>query len=437
MSLSDQPYLVIASDEIAEQVFDGRYSAEIVESPEPDLERVREELERVASRVGEYVKICVTFKSQFCRPSLDLYARVLAGAPKQVTYAAVAAVEDAIQLRLFGAKQRLALLYVQDPALVPLFERFNLEPAAASGWWLHELRRRTTRPVSLHLWVDTGLGREGLLPGEAVQLANEMQGAELAALATHFAAVPYRYSDGSLDKDPPRLSMEFTKLQQQQFEDVRKVISERRSDRFCCHVATSGPIQHGFDWTYYDMVRPGRVVVEYFLRARPRRTLAIHTTVRRAQVAQVKHLPAGWSLGYVGSTHHTTPATVATLTTSTGTNLRSGPISLLKGGVRHTLPLLIAHTGMCVVRADGVPIEPGDIVDLNHPAGMQREFLVPLDRAFDGAIHDPIRQRTLVLSRWRDLVLRLRPANRLLVESARRPRYWGSLPTYQSRRDSI
>jgi alanine racemase len=425
MALTHQSPLVIANDETAQQVFDGRYSADLIEAPEPDVDRVGQELAEVSASVGSSVKVCLTLKSQFCRPSLDRYVPVLLAASPQVDSVAVTSVEEAIQLRSLGVKQRVVLLNVQAPELAPMFERFNLEPSVVSRWWLKEMRRYASRPVPLHLWVDTGLGREGLLPEDAAAVLSELRRGDLAGLASHLAAVPYRYPDGSVDTDGPKFSREFTEAQLERFEAMRAEATAVCGPGFRSHVAASGSIQRDCRSTYFDMVRPGRVVVERFVPQRGRRVLAIRTTEHHARVAQVKQLPPGWSIGYLGTGRHTTPATVALLTTSPGVRVSAGPVSFLKNGVRHELPLLISHTGMCVVRVDNVQIEPGDVVDLNYPDGVDRERMVPLSDAFDGTVHDILRNQTIVLKRWRRLVLHFRAPDQSLITASARPRYRG------------
>lgn len=420
----DAPQLMVASDETADRIFAGRCSLRLMESPEPDIAGALREIGRIRSLVGDRVAVCVTVKSKFCRPNLDRYAEVLRRASAEVPYVAVASVDDAVRLRMQGVTQRILLLYVQDPGLGPFFERFGLEPAAASAWWLQEFHRTCQATIPLHVWVDTGLGREGVLPQEAPHLIGRMRQGALAGLGTHLAAVPYRYPDGSIDEEPRRFSAEFTREQCRRFDEVSAAIEGSRTDRPLRHAASSAAIQHDLRPTFYDMVRPGRLVVERFARARSRVSLAIETRVHHARVADVKRLPPGWSLGYLSGGTLATQTTVAVLTTSAGTDLQSCPISLSKGGRRYTLPVTMAHGGMCVVRADHVPIEPGDVVDLNPPSGARYELYVPLGHSFDGALHDPIRGRTLAVGSWPTLRLRLMPASRDLSRLAARPRYW-------------
>jgi alanine racemase len=413
--------LVIADDNVADRIFGGDFSTAVVEAPALHGGAFASAVRSVRTTIGKDIGICLTLKSKFCRPNLDQCAEALAAVRGNVEAAAVASIEDAIALRLRGVTQRLILLYAHDPSLAPLFAKYQLEPAAASAWWVREVRRRTDGVVSMHLWVDTGMGREGVPIDEAVAVAGEMKKGQLAGIATHFAGVPYTYPNGSPEWNAGPDADAFTDAQCNRFDRVREQLA-RVGYAAPAHAASSGAIQRGLRQTFYDMVRPGRLVSEQVGRAF-RSSIAVRTTVHTAKVACVKQLTAGWRIGYFDRDPLHTPKTVAVITTGAGTDLRHGRISLTREWDRYELPILIAHGGMCVVDVTDVPVVEGDEVRLNDPDGVCWEVMVPLGAAFDGEFHDPIRDRRLVLDRWRNLALRFRRTDRTLIRVAAQARY--------------
>jgi alanine racemase len=413
--------LVIADDTVADRIFGGDFSAAVVEAPALCGDAFASAVRAVRTTIGDDIALCLTLKSKFCRPNLDQCAEALAAVRDTVTAAAVASIDDAIALRLRGVTQRLILLYAHDPSLAPLFVNYQLEPAAASGWWVREVQRRTDKTVPMHLWIDTGMGREGVPADDAISVAGEMKEGQLAGIATHFAGVPYTYPNGSREWRADPSAQAFTDAQCDRFEHVREQLG-RAGHTAPAHAASSGAIQRGLRRTFYDMVRPGRLVSEQVGRAL-RASIAVRTTVHTAKIACVKRLAAGWGIGYLDRDPLRTPKTVAVITTTAGTDLRHARLSIVKDRHRHELPVLIAHGGMCVVDATDVPVVDGDDVRLNDPAGVSWEVMVPLTAPFDGEFHDPIRDRRLVLDRLRSLALRVRRPDRTLIRIASHARY--------------
>ncbi|MDW7728390.1 MAG: alanine racemase [Bacillota bacterium] len=107
---------------------------------------------------------------------------------------AVAFVEEGIDLRRAGIEVPVLLLGYTDPAQFPALVQYNLIPTVfgydtALQFSCMAVQKGIKLP--LHLKIDTGMGRIGLLPDEAVEVISRvirMPGLEVEGLFTHLAA---------------------------------------------------------------------------------------------------------------------------------------------------------------------------------------------------------------------------------------------------------
>jgi len=130
------------------------------------------------------------------------------------------------------------------------------------------------RRVAVHAKLDSGMGRYGAAPdefGELVELVRSSDRLELAGTWTHLA---------SSDSDP-----EFTRQQLDRFLAATVGLPGMR------HAANSGAVLHHPE-AALDAVRVGIAMYGY---GDPRLQPVLQL---RARVAQLKTVPAGWSVGY-------------------------------------------------------------------------------------------------------------------------------------------
>jgi alanine racemase len=95
---------------------------------------------------------------------------------------AVATVDEAMRLRDAGIGVPILLLWGIGPAEVETVVAADLEPIVYDDRTL-DLLERASRPVRVHLKVDTGLGRQGADPAEATGLAARIAGSRRVSLA--------------------------------------------------------------------------------------------------------------------------------------------------------------------------------------------------------------------------------------------------------------
>lgn len=111
--------------------------------------------------------------------------------------------------------------------------------------------RRAGRRATVHLKVDTGMGRIGCRPSDAVELAQRVDAARLE-LGGVFSHLPVADSSDAA-------SREFTLAQAERFAAVCDEIDRARGRVPIRHLANSGAVlQHPQAW--FDMVRPGIMI---------------------------------------------------------------------------------------------------------------------------------------------------------------------------------
>lgn len=156
--------------------------------------------------------------------------------------------------------------------------------------------RKARRRASIHLKVDTGMGRLGCAPARAVEIAQLIHGAETLefdGLCTHFSAV----GPGN---------EEWTARQISVFEEVGRAIERARIPLPPRHAAASSAILSRTA-PHLDVVRPGLALYGVSPAGEPAAGLRPALTLK-SQVIFLKDYPAGTPIGY-GRTHITAERT--------------------------------------------------------------------------------------------------------------------------------
>lgn len=107
---------------------------------------------------------------------------------------AVAFVDEAVDLRKAGIKAPIQILGYTDPSLFAKIIQYNLTPTifgldTAEQFSSQAREHKAVLPV--HIKVDTGMGRVGLLPEEALEVITRvafLDGLKIEGLFTHLAA---------------------------------------------------------------------------------------------------------------------------------------------------------------------------------------------------------------------------------------------------------
>lgn len=233
-----------------------------------------------------------------------------------------------------------------------------------------EATRATGKTARVHLKVDTGMGRLGALPPEALELARKIAGTPsliFAGLYTHFAR--------ALEKDETA-----TRRQFDEFDRVLRGLERAGIDPGLRHCANSAALVR-FPDLRLDAVRPGTILYGQYPSAAVPRALDLRETWRMlARVVAVRDVPAGSAIGYGGEFVTRRPTKLAVLPVGYADGFTVAPASVGAGlrGLKNLLrpaPVTVTVRGkrapvlgrvamqICTVDVTDVPgVSVGDVV---------------------------------------------------------------------------
>ncbi len=158
---------------------------------------------------------------------------------------AVALVEEGARLREAGIDTNVLLLSEPPLGDVPEIVRWGLTPTVYRREFVEALAETASRPIPVHVKVDTGMHRVGATPEESVDLAQRIakdSRLTLESVWTHFPVA---------DEDDP-----FTQIQIDRYEAVIEELAGLGIEVPIRHAAnTAGAIR--FPEARFDMVRIG------------------------------------------------------------------------------------------------------------------------------------------------------------------------------------
>jgi alanine racemase len=256
------------------------------------LDNFRRNIEAARRKAGPHPRLCVPVKADaYGHGAVQVSNCALeAGAG----YLAVATVAEGAELRAAGIGSPVLLLSQALPGEIPEIISLELSPLVSDGDFIDGLGRAAAqagKTISLHLKVDTGMGRMGCAPDEAVGLAAKiasMKGLELGGTATHL----------SVSDSPEPVDMAYTREQISRFRDTVDSIRKAGIEPGIVHAANSGALVFHED-SYFDMIRPGIFLYGYSPAASVRGGLLSEPVMElRSAVVLVKQVRKGDAVSY-------------------------------------------------------------------------------------------------------------------------------------------
>lgn len=209
-----------------------------------DVDAVLHNLNEIRTRIGNAMLMAVIKANAYGHGAVELASFI----EDSVDWFAVAVIDEAIELRQSGVKKPILILGYTDPSAfddavvndvaLTVFTKESAQKLSAAAL-------RLGKKAVVHLAVDTGMSRIGLMPDQvedAVEIA-AMPGLYVQGLFTHFAC-----ADES-DKS-------FVTVQSSRFKEFADSLSACGVDVPIKHVANSAAIIE-FDDSYLNMVRSG------------------------------------------------------------------------------------------------------------------------------------------------------------------------------------
>jgi len=279
----------------------------------------------------------------------------------------VAAVEEAEALRAAGADEGRdgfadARILVMSDTLAYNARRLVEADCDAAVWHMEQVEglgsaaRGAGRKASVHVKVDTGMGRLGLRPAEAVDFierASQEEGVETAGLMSHFARADEVEGEAA------------TSAQIREMEALVRALGEKNLLPPHIHMVNSAGLLN-YPQVPGNLVRLG--IALYGSSPQFSNSVALKCAMTWvARVLQVKEVEAGRPVGYGGTYERRSPGRIAMVSTGYGDGyprILSNRADALVGGVR--VPVA-GRVSMDMLALDVTNIEsvaPGDEVVL-------------------------------------------------------------------------
>lgn len=331
---------------------------------EIDLDRLSENMRRVRGHLGERCRAMAVVKA-------DGYGHGALAVSEEARkagfdYLGVATLEEGLQLREVG---------------IPVLVLGRIPPGSSAGAVSHQVRLTITsredalrlgkvardlgQAATVHVKLDTGMGRLGLTPSseslsQVLEIAR-IPGLRLEGIFTHFACAdePQRQETGH---------------QLEAFRDFTSRVEEETGPLLKHAANTAGFL--GFSESWLDMVRIGLGLYGLYPSPQVPRTVPLEPVMAwKARVAMVKRVPAGTPISY-GHTWRTREesniATIAVGYADGYSRSMGGQAQVLVRGKRYPVVGRVCMDQSMVVLPTDIEIHPDqEVVLMGTSAGDQ------------------------------------------------------------------
>ena len=275
----------------------------IVTWAEIDLDAIAFNIRAFKRHVGEKVKLIAVVKANaYGHGAIPVAESALAAGAEMV---AVHRMLEGVELRKAGIQAPILILGYTPPDGADLAAAWQLTPSLTTLEFAQALSARATAlglKIPVHIKVDSGMSRYGLMPEEVIEFLQSiigLPGISLEGLFTHFATAD------SADQS-------HTRQQLSVFNEIRTTTRQAGFEFPLVHAANSAAMLN-LPEEHFDAVRPG--IAMYGLE--PSNEWAppfeIHPALTlKSLVSRVRLLPAGAGVSY-GRTYLTSRPTLAAL----------------------------------------------------------------------------------------------------------------------------
>ena len=257
---------------------------------EINLGAINENLRQVRGRVGRRPIVMAVVKANAYGHGMITVARSVLK-QKSAAYLGVAIVEEGIALRRNNISAPTLVFTVPSENQLRSFIEMNLDATICSLVTARKLDRLAAaagRKAIVHVKVDTGMGRIGILPKDVLPFMTELKKLKnitVRGIYTHFATSDERH-------------LGYARRQLSEFNASLNALDRAGIRVTLRHCANSGAILQMKD-SYFDMVRPGIMMYGYRPSQETRRTLPLKPAMSiRSQIAFMKQVPKGTSISY-------------------------------------------------------------------------------------------------------------------------------------------
>ncbi|MDD5166486.1 MAG: alanine racemase [Candidatus Omnitrophica bacterium] len=253
---------------------------------EVNLGNIAHNFNQIKKTLSGGTKVMVTVKADAYGHGLIPVSRKLVSCGAD--YLGVASIDEGIKLREAGIKLPILVLgMILKNDTGPLF-RYSLTPTVCTtelALALDKKGRSLKKKINVHIKIDTGMGRLGILHDDALELINKvhkLKSINIEGLFTHFAVA-------DMDRD-------FTFYQIDLFNRLLTKLHKKGIHIPLLHAANSMGIV-GYKDSHFNMVRPGLVIYGLY----PKKNLKINlkpVLSLKTKAIYIKKVPYGHGISY-------------------------------------------------------------------------------------------------------------------------------------------
>lgn len=298
---------------------------------EVDLSAIRDNIRAIRARVGRQVKIMPAVKANAYGHGAVPVSRACMEAGADVL--CVACVEEGIELREAGIDAPVLILGCSSPSVANDIVRHDIACAICDLEFakvLSEAAVKQNRAASGHVKIDTGMGRIGVMPDQAIDFVREtarLPGLRMDGVFTHFSSADE--ADRSC-----------TLAQIGTFKKIATGLRRQGIKIPLVHASNSSGIL-AFPEADFDGVRPGIMVYGLYPSRNAPRSIHIREALTlKARVVFLKNAAPGTTVSY-GRTHSL---------------MRDSRVATLPIGYADGYSRLLSNQGEATVRGARVPV---------------------------------------------------------------------------------
>ena len=267
---------------------------------EIDLSAIAHNLHQIKQLVAPDVMIMAIVKANgYGHGAVEVSKKLLSSG---ANWLGVASPEEGIALRQAGIIAPILVLGAFLPGQQEAMIKYNLTPTIChehAAQVLSQAAQLCGKKISVHIKVDTGMGRLGFLPEQVIPVLKrikEYPGLIVQGLFSHLATA---------DEEDRR----YTLMQIERFRSIVSKLEEIQLLPPILHMANSAGILN-YPESHWNMVRPGVVLygMSPLIGPLPSRIKLKPALSLKTAIISVKRVPAGTAVSY-GRTYHTSRET--------------------------------------------------------------------------------------------------------------------------------
>lgn len=297
---------------------------------EVDLDALDNNIAEVRRRIGADRRICLVVKADGYGHGAPQVARVAAAAG--VEFLGVATVHEGIELRRAGLDTPILILSPTLPAEIDDILAHTLRPTVSSLDYAQALSTRAASrgvTATVHVEVDTGMGRSGVNEDDAADLvraAAQLPALDIEGIFTHFPDAAPGHTD-------------FAEQQTARFHELVQTLRGEGHALPIAHAANTAGMLSVPD-ARFDMVRPGLMLYGH-----THTGIGIAEHLRpvmslKSRIVLLKDMEPGRTISY----------------DRTFTVTRPSRIAVIPAGYGHGLSVKLSNRGQVLVRGQVAPI---------------------------------------------------------------------------------